>query len=100
MTDAEYREAIDLCRAAVNAATSDDGGPMVAGSFLGRLRHLLDPERVPASPRRYQDLLGCIWLYVNWRYVTTQLTTEQKELWADAVDSFDGVRTADRWWRE
>jgi hypothetical protein len=57
-----------------------------------------------------RDLLGSIWLYVNWRYVTKQLTTEQKELWADVVDA-DVMATraadgevprgvADRWWRE
>ncbi len=50
----------------------------------------------------YQDMLGAIWLYVNWHYVTKQLTTEQKELWADAVDAFgepqDGK--AERWWRD
>lgn len=57
-----------------------------------------------------QDLLGSIWLYVNWRYVTKQLTTGQKELWADAVDADvmagqieDGEEprpVADRWWRD
>ncbi|MBP2331253.1 hypothetical protein JOF56_011638 [Kibdelosporangium banguiense] len=53
----------------------------------------------------YRDLLGCIWLYVNWRYVTKQLETVQKDLWADAVDQFgdpDERRPgkADRWWRD
>lgn len=47
------------------------------------------------------ELLGSIWLYVDWRYVTTQLTTEQKELWADAVDATtdDPDFRVDRWWR-
>lgn len=48
------------------------------------------------------DTLGSIWLYVKWRYVTGKLTTEQRELWADAVDAFgepqDGK--AERWWRD
>ncbi|ALG07645.1 hypothetical protein [Kibdelosporangium phytohabitans] len=56
----------------------------------------------------YRELLGCIWLYVNWRYVTKQLETVQKELWADAVEQWqpDGSddppppRTVDRWWRD
>lgn len=33
--------AIELCRAVVDAHYSDDGGPTVAGSVLGQLRHLL-----------------------------------------------------------
>lgn len=55
-------------------------------------------------------LLGSISLYVNWRYVTKQLTTEQKEMWAKAVDddvmaaqASDGEvprPVADRWWRD
>lgn len=60
----------------------------------------------PADPQdevtRLRDLLGCIWLYVNWRYVTKQLTTEQREMWADAVDGFGEPETgkAERWWRD
>jgi hypothetical protein len=50
------------------------------------------------------DTLGAIWLYVNWRYVSKQLTTEQKELWADAVDEFGNPANtepkAERWWRD
>lgn len=55
------------------------------------------------SEVRFQDLLGSIWLYVDWRYVTKQLTTEQKELWADAVDASGDPDyrepKAERWWR-
>lgn len=54
----------------------------------------------------YQDLLGCVWLYIKWQYVTKQLTTEQKELFADAVDAWslrlnDGGESTkvERWWR-
>lgn len=58
-----------------------------------------------------QDLLGSIYLYVKWRWLTKQLTTEQKEMWADAVDAWNerlrqaegdedpGLR-AERWWRD
>ena len=49
-----------------------------------------------------RELLGVLWLYVDWRYVTRQLTTEQKNLWADAVDAFgdpdDAGPKAERWW--
>jgi hypothetical protein len=57
-----------------------------------------------------RDLLGSIWLYVGWRSVTRHLTTEQRELWADAVDAKsmagqadDGEEphpVAERWWRD
>jgi hypothetical protein len=51
-----------------------------------------------------EELLGAIWLYVNWHYVTKQLTTEQKELWANAVDKYgdpeDRGPKAERWWRK
>lgn len=53
---------------------------------------------------QYRDLLGSIWLYVDWQYVTRQLTTEQKELWADAVDASgdpdEPGPKVDRWWRD
>jgi hypothetical protein len=55
-----------------------------------------------------EDLLGSLWLYVNWPYVTGQLTTVQKNLWADAVDRWharlnptENVHPiADRWWND
>jgi hypothetical protein len=63
------------------------------------LGHDLDLER-------HYDLLHAIWLYVDWRKVTRQLTTEQKDLWADAVEAFSEIlhpgdpAEADRWWRD
>jgi len=55
----------------------------------------------------YEDLLGSIWLYIGWRHVTKQLTTEQKELFAAAVEAselrLNGVGEpfdVDRWWRD
>lgn len=54
----------------------------------------------------YKELLLCIQLYMKWRYVTRQLTTEQKNLWADAIEEIserwhpgDGSK-ADRWWQD
>lgn len=44
--------------------------------------------------------LASLWLYVDWRYCTKQLTTPQKELWADVVDAAgEEGPVADRWWR-
>lgn len=57
---------------------------------------------MPTS-EEYEDLLGSIWLYVPWLSVTRGLTTQQKELWADAVEAWAGrgevSLIADRWWR-
>ncbi len=49
---------------------------------------------------RYRDLLGALWLYVDWPYVTRQLPTEQKDLFADAVDATSDGPVADRWWSQ
>jgi hypothetical protein len=62
---------------------------------------------VVREPGTIVDLLGSIYLYVNWRYVTKQLTTEQKETWAAAVEAWSAAlnadtderpHKADRWW--
>lgn len=49
---------------------------------------------------QYIDLLATLWLYMNWRSVTRQLTTEQKNLLADAVDAAHADPVAERWWSE
>lgn len=57
----------------------------------------------------YEDLLGSIWLYIKWQYVTKQLTTVQKEMFADAVDASSRrlneddegwTPVAERWWQD
>ena len=77
------------------------------GSVASLIAMLRDAE---AERDAMRELLGSIWLYVTWRYVTKQLTTEQKELWADAVDAKATQRqikegeeprpVAERWWRD
>lgn len=66
----------------------------------------LESERDALQARidEHEGILAAIWLYVKWRYVTKQLTTEQKNLWADAVERVserdhpgEGAK-ADRWW--
>lgn len=51
-----------------------------------------------------RELLGVLWLYTNWRYITRNLTTPQRELWADAIDewhlSMGEENKIERWWRE
>ena len=74
----------------------------------GRAAVLSETYEVPAA-KKLEDLLGCVSLYIPWQFVTKQLTTEQKELFADAVDAWsarlnDGdpswVNPAPRWWRD
>lgn len=64
---------------------------------------------VPPKPTEEQFILASIYLYVSWRYVTKQLTTEQKNMWADAVDAvhrwytyLDGeeYEPIERWWED
>jgi hypothetical protein len=63
----------------------------------------IDQELNETDP---DEILASLWLYVDWRYCTKQLTTPQKEYWADCVDYWwakgeNGpvVPVADRWWR-
>lgn len=59
-----------------------------------------------ATARAYEDLLGDISLYVDWRYLTTKMTDAQKTLWADAHDAWaarmghEEPSKAERWWAE
>lgn len=65
-------------------------------------------EELAADVQALEDLLGDLWLYVNWRWITTQLTTPQKERFADAVEASsarlnagtDETTHVDRWWRD
>lgn len=69
-----------------------------------------DRDDYEAQLDQMRDLLGSIWLYVGWRSATRSLTTEQRELWADAVDADVRKRqieddeephpVAERWWRD
>lgn len=73
------------------------------------VRVMLDESYTPRLVQYYQDLLGSIWLYINWNYVTRQLTTPEKEMFADAVEAWSArlnqdngekPTTVERWWRE
>jgi hypothetical protein len=67
---------------------------------------------VQAGPTAEQQLLASIYLHVNWRSITRQLTTPEKELFADAVDAHltwisatdpswgEPAEPVDRWWRD
>lgn len=54
-------------------------------------------QRNLANLAKLRDLVATLWLY-NGRYEETQLTTEQKELYADCVEAC-GSSDFNRWWR-
>lgn len=101
-------DAVTAALAVWSRVRIDMPDPMVL-SDRQLVRNMLEAA-APAMAERYDDLLGSIWLYIGWRYVTKQLTTPQKELLADAVDR-DVMRSqredgeeprpvAERWWRD
>lgn len=67
-------------------------------------------EGIPAE--QFAELLGDIWLHIDWYHVTRHLTTEQKELFADSVDTSSYYHAVEegrtdewqpvavQWWRE
>lgn len=66
----------------------------------------VEAARLDMGVDQYRDTLHAIWLYVDWRYITGKLTTEQRELWAEAVETVSRAHHPDepleieRWWRE
>lgn len=114
----QARADLDIRRAALNGvlghpASSDfyaaieEVAQLRAGArdLLKQIQGLGERNRLlQAGVERRNEILGELWLYVNWRYITGQLTTEQKELWADAIDALgdpeDQGPKAERWWRD
>lgn len=69
---------------------------------------MADSTPPPPPQEQFENLLGTISLHVNWRSITRYMTTEQRELFADAVDAWSRRLNADdpdeldrqpRWWR-
>lgn len=65
------------------------------------------------DPRRVEDSAwGTVYLHSNWRYITSQMTTPERERAADAVERWNVSLNADdpyiddmdqtelRWWRD
>ena len=65
------------------------------------------PRTAEEDVQLLEDILGEVWLYIRWRYVTKQLATEKKErflaaveVWHNRLDPdepFDAASSA--WWR-
>lgn len=70
----------------------------------------VEPAQPPAEERvsALEDLLASVWLHIDWRAVTRQLTADQRELFASAVEANSArlaeadpsgePHTVDRWW--
>ncbi|WP_327300365.1 hypothetical protein [Streptomyces goshikiensis] len=83
------------------------------GELIGLALHL---DRAADAVKTQQSLgdeaWGTVWLHSKWRYITSQMTTPERELAADAVarwsaalNAHDGEPTTGepeglRWWRE
>jgi len=84
------------------AIVQADGPHALAPEVLDPLNARLTAAE--AKNRDLEDLLGSIWLYIGWHYVTKQLTTAQKDLFADAIEASslgtDVPVTVERWWRD
>lgn len=56
------------------------------------------------SATQMQEILSELYLYVDWRWLTRQLATEKKNLWADIIDKHseevfpEDPGKVDRWW--
>lgn len=80
----------------------------------GDLRAVLDEAEAEADGQAGpgDDAWGTVWLHGNWRYLTSKMTTPEREHAADAVARWSAALHADdpdleegepeglRWWRE
>jgi hypothetical protein len=74
----------------------DDARSISHYSSLPNSRARLDLYDAADEIEALRDLLTDIYLYIDWRYITKQQTTEQKELFASVVEA--AGMTPDRWW--
>lgn len=111
-------EAIDEAEAERDQQRREAAEYRRANTSLQEINTIRTTERdqLRASARQHEDLLASIVLYIKWHYVTRSLTTEQKDLFADALER-DAIRAhgpdgdepdpdmarlpsyAPRWWR-
>lgn len=79
------------------------------GSVLEQALELLaDPGPAPTTP--LDEAAHSVWLHGNWRWLTRNMATEEREAFADAVDRVHTRNNADepelnlspvdRWWRD
>ena len=100
---AEQFTAMSDANAALAAERDDLASQLAAARtdlMMTRAALSADNAELRARVSALTELLHSVWLYIDWRYVTKQMTTPQKEMFADAVDLHaDESSTADRWWR-
>lgn len=104
MSRADMRRTLEAAAPHILTAAAERLKAATADEYTAICAEAIIEATVP-----YEDLLASIWLYVKWHYVTRQLTTPQKELFADAIDAHHARANAedpdlnappvDRWWR-
>lgn len=106
---ADLRAELGAIRARAQLAEDERDKANRQNESLARRLHLRfqNEQKLSAELGGARDLLGELELYVSWRYITGKLTTEQRELWADAVERWNPdpsdtppPRQVDRWWRD
>lgn len=73
-----------------------------AGFKIVPKEHISDLSLFAEEIRELEELLANIWLYVKWRSVTKELTTEQRERWLKAINANspedEPLDESWRWW--
>lgn len=68
-----------------------------------KVKAIFDAEAAAQQQQDIRDLAATLWIYSNWRYITRNLTTQQRELWADVIDEWHAKQgepdKVERWWR-
>ena len=64
----------------------------------------------PTTTQLLDAVLHSVWLHGNWHFLTSKMTTEEKEAFADAVERYSARMNAEdgdlgdldvgRWWRD
>ena len=81
--------------------TNDDSSQSQWNGTEWEHHPIYSPAVLSDQVTELRELLSSIWLYTNWRRVTMQLTTEQRELWLSIIveDSEGPIDPKDwRWW--
>jgi chromosome segregation ATPase len=88
------------------ALGEEDDGRTPLPDQLGRL--CAEVERLRAEATVLDRAMHTVWLHINWRYVTSQMTTDEKEATWAAVKRYNAAIDADEpltdanwvWWRD
>ena len=87
--------------------TAQSAGPtaleaaMNLADLMGTFKGLREdpPYAPPEESSLIPGIMHSLWLHCGWREMTRNLTTAEKELFADLIEGYmDGEVKVDRWW--